>query len=347
MKPSWHTRCRWVGASTASVHSSSDGGFQGYQSNGSGNVGKQESFTPSAVSTNVYFSINFRLRFGSNAGALGAAMSAIRDLRKQQVVSPLGWPETRTFVILWVVGQSNGAGRGRTPSAFTIEPGRGYKYDPQDGIVHLVEPTGTDALAQDNNYVSFGSGAAAATLAATGGRVGLIVVNSAVGATTIADWAAGGPVWANAQAQIAAAQAQIKALGLNVVGAIGAFCQGEGNATSTGGTMPDYKAGVLDLLARMRTQIGLPTMRMLMVQTGTHGDGDTTRYQQVRQAQAELANDSDGSIIMAHAGARYFVQRGLMHDDLHYTTQGYDEIGSALGAAVAAYGIGLRAPALE
>ncbi|MCG6111334.1 MAG: sialate O-acetylesterase [Paracoccus sp.] len=340
----------WATPGIIRATASTPDGFGGYYSNGSTNPGKEASFTAPGITTNVRFGINFRVWFGSNTGALATALSALRSVAKTAVAGSASWPETTSYVLVWAVGQSNGAGRGRTASSYTIESGRGYKYNPTNGIVHLTEPTGTDTLALSGNYVSFGSGLAQAVLEATQGRVGVIIVNSCVGATAIANWAEETPAWTNAQAQIAAALADIKAKKLNVIGTIAAFCQGEGNALSSGsgGTMPDYKAGVLSLLSRMRTEIALPRMRMLIAQTGSNSEtGDTSFYAAVRQAQTELANDSDGSILMAHTGARYFPERGLMFDDLHYTTQGYDEIGSALGAAAAAYGIGLRPPSLD
>lgn len=317
-------------------------GMGGYYSNGSANTGKGESFT-SALSTDVRFTINFRIRFGEATGALATALDALRNTRNTQSAGT-SWPDTKSYVLVWAVGQSNGAGRGRTPSEFAVELGRGYKYDTTAGITHLVEPTGLDSLAQSNGYVSFASGAAVGLLEATAGRVGVIFVNSCVGATTIEDWASGTPVWSGAQSQINTALSQLETQRFNIVGTISIFCHGEGNI---GSTKASYKAGVLDLLARMKTHLALPRLKTLIVQTGTNDNGDNSGFVMIRQAQTELANESDGSIIMAHAGARYFPQRDLMFDELHYTTQGYDEIGSALGAAVAAYGIGLRPPVLD
>ena len=317
-------------------------GMGGYYHNGTGNTGKGETFSATRLE-NVRFTINFRVRFGAASGALATALETLRTTRNSET-AVTSWPDTTSYVLVWAVGQSNGAGRGRTPSEFTIEIGRGYKYDTTAGITHLVEPTGLDSLAQDNGYTSFASGAAAGVLAATGGRVGVIFVNSCVGATTIEDWGSGTPVWAGAQGQMDAALAQLEAQQFNIVGAISVFCQGEGNI---GSTKAVYKAGVLDLFSRVQSHLALPRLKTLIVQTGTNDTGDNSGFQMIRQAQTEIANESDGSIIMAHAGARYFPDRDLMFDDLHYTTQGYDEIGSALGAAVAAYGIGLRPPVLD
>lgn len=325
------------------------GGFGGgYVHNGTGNVGKQDSFTGSNGPNSLRFSINFKVRYGSDTGALSTAIALIRNTSSLSPLPPVAsWPDTQAFILVWLVGQSNTAGRGTTPSAFVIEQGRGYKFDPTDGIVHLAEPTGTDSIAQGSQRVSFGSALAAAVLEATQGRVGVIIVNSAVGATTIADWGAGGPVWAGAQAQMSSAVAGIKGRNLDVIGTVAVFGQGEGDTDAGGTPSATYKAGVLDLLSRMRQHISLPRLKMILAQTGTRQAGDTAAFAAIRAAQTELANESDGSIIMAHTGARYFAARGLMQDDLHYTTQGYDEIGSALGAAVAAYGIGLRTTALD
>ena len=249
------------------------------------------------------------------------------------------WQDTDNFIVVWGVGQSNLAGRGETLSAFDIPDARSYKYDGStDTLVTLADPTGTDSTAlSGGGQSSVGPAMAHAVLSATNGRVGVIFVNTAIGGTSITTWQSGEPSWTAAVSKFTTAKAQIDALKLNVIGCIGVMIQGESDRLMDPST---YKGLVLDLLAEMRAETGMPDFKLVLSQIGLNTTGsDAAGWAAIRSAQSELAREN-AEIIMAHTGAKYFDERGLMVDTLHYNTAGLDEIGGALGVAVAAYGIG-------
>lgn len=305
--------------------------------------GQTESFTDASLAPIVGFRIRLGMIDHPVTGATSHALSeAERAHARLDSVGSDGWRETKQFIMVFQVGQSNGSGRGTGSSAYTIESGRGYKYDAGSGdLEHLVDPTGTDVTAQTGRS-SVGPAMAQAVLDATNGAVGLILVNACEGGTDLGtDWASGGSDWTAAQTMLSNAITSANTLNLDVIGCIGVIIQGERDA-NLGTSLADYKTYFLDLLSRMKTETGLgDRFKLLMSQTGFETTGDTTGYQDIRQAQYELAQDYD-EIIMAHSRAKRFVADGLMEDTVHYDEVGLDEVGYALGLAVATYGVGSK-----
>ena len=253
-----------------------------------------------------------------------------------------GYQPTVGYILVWGIGQSNLAGRATGASAYTIEAGRSYKWSPSgNALVTLVEPTGTDATALTGR-TGIGSAMAKSVLDATGGRIGVIFVNSAVGGTRIdTNWASGGASWTAAQAMWDAALADIAAKKLNIVGSAVAFIQGESNG-DVGTSGADYKAAFADLRSRILAKMGSPRIPIIMSQIGVDRDAtDPLPYAVIRQAQAEIVRDTDG-VFMAASSAKWFKDRALMMDQFHYTAPAYDELGNAMGEGVLARGMGMR-----
>lgn len=253
-----------------------------------------------------------------------------------------GYQPTVGYIIVWGLGQSNLAGRAMATSAYAIEAGRSYKWSPPDAaLVTLTEPTGTDSTALTGR-TSIGSAMAQAVLDATGGRIGVIFVNAAVGGTRIdTHWAAGGSSWTAAQTMWDAALADIAAKQLNIVGSAVVFIQGESNG-DVGTSGAAYKAAFADLRSRILAKMGSPRIPIIMSQIGVDRDAvDPTPYQVIRQAQAEIVLETDG-VYMAASAAKYFAARALMMDQYHYIAPAYDELGNAIGAAVVERAIGCR-----
>lgn len=245
------------------------------------------------------------------------------------------------YILVWGVGQSGMAGRAETPSAYKVGPGQGYKFDVDaNALVQLVDPTGTDDIARTGR-TSVGPALAQTVLDGTGGRFGVVFVNAAVGSTTISMWGPTGSAWVAAVPKWNAAVADAVAKKLNIVGCVAAMIQGETDAGQ--GTSPEaWKAGALSLRDRMRAVTGIPTLPLIISQIGVDTDvPNSPAWAALRAAQSELARA--GEVIMASRGAKYFAERGLMHDRLHYNAKGLDEIGLALGEAVVAVALG-KAP---
>lgn len=259
-----------------------------------------------------------------------------------------GYYDTDSFIAVWIVGQSNAAGRGSAPGEITIDTGRGYKYDPTTStLIHLADPTGTDTTAQANGSPSIGPGIGKAILDATNGRVGAIIVNTAIGGTASSTWITGGSSWTAATPKWTAAIADALSKKLNVVGCIGVMILGETDAAN-GVSAATHKANILTLLANMASTAGTgDRFKLIISQIGidTTNPG-SSNYAAIRAAQSELSRDND-RIIMAHAGAKYFSDRSLMLDNLHYAAAAYDEIGGVVGVATLTNGIGHRPNGLE
>lgn len=306
---------RWDAAQTG-------GGFR-YRS-----VSATGAITLGSLSSDVAWQFGFTL----SGGIIGAAAAALKP--------------TIGYILAWGVGQSNLAGRGTSPSSFVIEAGRSFKFDPvTSALAHLADPTGTDATAQTGRS-SVGPALAQAVLEATGGRIGVIFVNTAIGGTSISTWQTGGSSWTAAVEKWEDAIASAVALGLNVVGCCGVMIHGETDAAAAL-SPATYKSGVLSLLSQMRAETGCDDLPLIITQIGIDTDvPESAGYAAIRAAQAELARAGNG-IFMAHAGAKNFGTRGLMVDDLHYNAQGLDEVGGALGIVVASRGVGLRPSGMD
>lgn len=242
------------------------------------------------------------------------------------------------YIMVWAVGQSNVAGRAEKPSAYTIGAGLGYKFDPDsNGLAQLIDPTGTDTIARTGRS-SIGPSLAQAVLEATGGRIGVVLVNTAIGSTTISMWGAGGSSWLASVPKWDASVADALSKKLNIVGCAAVMIQGETDAANN--TDPAvWKAGVLSLRDRMRVATGVPAMPFLISQIGVDmGVPEAAAWSSLRTAQSELARA--GEVVMVSRSAKYFAERGLMDDRLHYDAQGLDEIGSAMGQALANVALG-------
>lgn len=310
-----------------------------YYSNGGGEADTFSDATASGI-------VSFRIRFGHVASLDDVDKLAIAEGKRANArLDNLGaddWRETKQFILVWVVGQSNGAGRGTSLSEYTIEAGRGYKWDDAgNALADLADPTGNDTQAVTNGYSSFGPALGYSVLDQSSGAVGVIIVNSCVGGTSIGgNWGDGDATWNAAKVMFDDAVAAINTAGHDIIGCVGAISLGEQDA-SLGTTEAAFEAGLLDLWSRMQTHTGMGgRFSLLMAQTGQLTTGDTAAYQAIRKAQADVARDNSG-VVMAHSRAKKFPDDGLMEDTVHYSTAGLDEIGWALGFA-APVGIGSR-----
>ncbi len=94
-------------------------------------------------------------------------------------------------------------------------------------------------------------------------------------------------------------------------------------------TKSDYKTAFQTLTAYFETQLG---GRMYVARTGTKDSGDTSGFQDVRDAQDEIAAKKD-FVVMAFTDAVDFPAEGKMADNLHYDQDGLDEMGRAMAAS--------------
>lgn len=240
------------------------------------------------------------------------------------------------------LGQSNMRGLGSSSTAPNVPAGDGYMWDgsafvPLDEPVHgLFEPSNTGSClpAYCNAFVA----------ADISGAVPAIVQAAIGGTSQCADadtgngtWDVTGTLFDDALAEIEAALAAVAAayplatIELREI----LWSQGEKDAQQLDAAdiiKADYKDALEAMIARWRTELGAD-LRFYISQTGHDEAGDTTGFQQIRDAQQEVA-DAHPLTFIAFAGAQDFPETGKANG-LHYTQTGYDEMGAALGAFVA------------
>jgi hypothetical protein len=96
-------------------------------------------------------------------------------------------------------------------------------------------------------------------------------------------------------------------------------------------TTEQYRAEFVAMIGRFRAKYG-PTMPFWIFQTGDKPG--SKGFAAVRAVQQAVA-DADPYTWIVFGGAKGFAARGMMADDLHYTQQGYNEMGTVGGRAVA------------
>ncbi len=115
-----------------------------------------------------------------------------------------------------------------------------------------------------------------------------------------------------------------------------AECHGVGDGTIQ---LSEYKSGTLDVFRFFRELASKTDMPVFMSQIGYHATVKTnpvvrSGYEQVQQAQVELANDN-ANVYLAYAGAKYFLDAGYMRDSVHYSQHGYNLVGAGMARSVA------------
>jgi hypothetical protein len=284
---------------------------------------------------------------------------AVHDRHQRGKVQCAAFVESRHqrilagYVIVWAVGQSNKAGRGPLHSSVVLPAGVAYKYvRSTELLAHLADPTGNDANAiSGGGKGSFGPALADTIWRASGGALGVILINSAEGGTSItggSGWGSSGSAWLQAVADWNTAIADILAQKLNVVGCAVSVNIGETDATDEM-SAATYKAAFLDLATRLGTVTGLGSRLPIVIgQLGVRKTEDLPGYAPIRAAQSELARDND-NIFMGWTGARWLgdSDRGLMIDAQHYAQQAYDEDGRSEAGVIAVAGAGLVPTGLD
>ena len=148
-------------------------------------------------------------------------------------------------------------------------------------------------------------------------------------------WASGGGL---SEASMAKADAALACAGRRATFKGVLWDQGENDAAfiaSGKETAADYEDLLLNLIARYRTHFG-PSMPFFIFQTGNGGSNEAG-FAQVRKVEHDVASKTPFTL-MVFSGASSFPSRGLMNKDgVHYTQQGYNEMGDMGAMRVAAY----------
>lgn len=247
-----------------------------------------------------------------------------------------GTNEPLSYIALWVMGQSNEQGYGDRFSDVAA-PGSLMWNRRQSSILALSDPTGLDLVGANAQFQQGGSrfpALAKAISDASNGRIGLLVVNSAVAGSKIAEWESGDANWTNAvgdwnAAMDAAHAADVPILGCGIVGFMG---ESDGISATNKNI---FKTGILDLVARARA-IASPKAPVFVRPTGQFNDQSSAAgLNVIRQAYTELVNENE-RFYMTFPASYTALSRGMMKDTFHFFQEEQDAIGQTMAPIVLA-----------
>jgi len=249
--------------------------------------------------------------------------------------------DTYTFHALWLLGESHCAGRAVDLSPAVIPNGKGYVYRRASGTMeHLQDPTGNDSTAiSGDGRGSWGPRMGRMLLDMTKGAIGGAVINSGAGSTTIVNhWADGGSAWTTALADWADAKTEMDTMNLSLAGVSVMIAIGSNDA-SIATSKVDFKAAFIDLIDRVRSELGY-NVPVLILPTGPFADNTfATEVAYIQDAQHEIAKEVANCRIVTTA-TEYAADNGWFMDNVHFIQEGNEAIGAAAGVTALSVGSG-------
>lgn len=240
-------------------------------------------------------------------------------------------------------GQSNSKGYGTAGSAPTPDPALCWEWDEDNTLDPLADPGVADAAYAASTGSMFpalfgaltdGSNRPAVLARAAVGGSPLLATTPVSGGT--GRWSAGGAQYDTAVTRLNAAKAAVTGAGHTIASVGVVWHQGERDiqhATSPSTLRADYKAALIDLLARARAAVD-PALVIYVCQVG-NVSGYTSQSLAVQEAQAEACAETDG-LELVYSRCKDFGTLGWMQgDNLHYTQAGYNDMGATAGATMA------------
>lgn len=146
-----------------------------------------------------------------------------------------------------------------------------------------------------------------------------------------------------AQTQYEAATAALGTLNEDYVLGGLLWIQGEAETSHVGAGNIDinsYKAGTNDVFTFFRQITSDDDLPVYMSQIGFYEGAFTNErwmkgHLAVQLAQVELAQGDTNHVYLVFEGAKYFNKAGYMHDTVHYSQAGYNEVGQAFARFIA------------
>lgn len=252
------------------------------------------------------------------------------------------------FYLFLVAGQSNAKGTGEGEFSPSVPAGIAYWWDNDSSeLVHLEDPSPVSSSTAGSAWPAFSNRFNEITGA------GVIVVNAAVGssaqtveaAPAMSDqhWDDSGALRSDAVSQLNSAISYLESNGVAYQFGGVLWSQGEREANAiddaTISDAANYKTVFSEMLDYFRTEFDRPNMRLVLSQTGFNDGGETTGFEQIQAAQAELVNELD-YVYMGYSGAKTAPSRGQMKDELHYKQPIYNEMGKSMAVTAAAHCVG-------
>lgn len=290
--------------------------------------------TPSAGGASVRFEIIATL----SPDSLPDRVSRVEEA---QAASDTSLLDTHTYHAIWMLGESHVAGRGATLSDAVIPSGGGYVYRRAAGeMIALADPTGNDSTAiASGGKGSWGPAAGRALLDATNGAIGAAIVNSGLGSSTaVTHWASGGSGWTQAKADWTDAKSEMDSDGKSLCGCSVVIAIGSNDAVA-GTTKAVFKAAFIDLIDRVRVELGYD-VPILILPTGPFSNGDyATEVAYIQAAQHEIAKE-ETNVRLITTATEYASENGWFLDNVHFIQVANEVIGAALGVTSFAVGSG-------
>ena len=250
----------------------------------------------------------------------------------------------KPVVLFIVAGQSNAVGYCTPPYEAATYCGTFWNY--QTGINEL-QPLKDPTNATKTNGASAWPAFARHFFELTHRKV--CILNVAYGGAAVTDVSSNtwygddSPHRQRASTQYAAATAALGTINEDYVLGGLLWIQGEAETSRIGNgntTAEAYKAGTLDVFTFFRQLASDAEMPVYMSQIGFY-DGAFTNtnwmngHLAVQKAQIELAQGDANHVYLVFEGAKYFNKAGYMHDSVHYSQAGYNEVGYTFARFVA------------
>lgn len=287
-----------------------------------------------------WVSVNGEIHYVNRLVSMADIPQKIKSVKDENV--PV--PKEADLVIF--MGQSNMAGRGEAENATVCPTGHGYEFravTAPDALYNVTGPFGkmeNNGAVNDNN--SKGADRRSGDMVSSvmesyyqkTGRP-MVGVQCSRGGTDIRYWNSES-VKNEAQARLIAAKNYLEAQGCSINKICVVWCQGEsdGDRLYAGKqSVEAYKAGVVKVFEYMK-EAGAEVM--FIVQTG-HFNGEDAdglhddAYVAIHDAQGNIAMEND-SIYVAGSFLEY---KDAMKDSYHYNQNAYNEVGKAVGEAIA------------
>lgn len=251
------------------------------------------------------------------------------------------------YDVFVVAGQSNAVGQGNSSDSPDVEDGTALQYNRLDTeeLVTLDDPVGEDNSPEDRQADTGSAWPAFAVEYYEETGRNSIYVPFSVGGSEQSDktgrdadvsWSASGNLddWAQDKLNEALDFLDAEDYDYTLRGIV--WHQGERDARAIDdGDMDksDYKTAFEDHIDRWQDEFG-SDFRWFILQVGHEDGGDTDGYIDVREAQAEVANDRE-YVHMVSTLQKDFPDDGKLSDSVHYNQTGLNEMGTEGGTNTA------------
>lgn len=248
-------------------------------------------------------------------------------------------------VLFIVAGQSNAAGYVLNPYESAAYCAQMWDYRPNvNALVPLKDPTNPRYSDRGSAWPAF----ARQFFEITGRKS--VILNAAKGASYVTNHNAN--TWYGADDEndlrvIASTQYKACAAVLGTIGEdfeLGGvlWIQGEAETTGVGNgtiTVSEYEMGTLDVFRFSREMTDISDLPIFMSQIGSHrltltNESVAKGYREIWNAQEKIARNN-ANVYLAFSGAKYFLEAGMMHDNVHYSHEGYRIVGEGMARFVA------------